>query len=204
MGASIEVETVDKKLAGLQIDLLQKYRNDKITLKQIDWWLNLSSKVRDKYMQPDFWSVIRELSQIVPIEHVIDCDAGPFVPTGWKVKSYKKGGAFKWSVSNVRLHLSENQQYGKHIKGNELRKELEKEPVLNVNVLDYLLEHEELIPEEWKGRTIFFWGTIYRDSYGLLSVRYLYWYGDHWDWYYAWLDNGFNCNNPAACSQVSN
>src|SRR4051812_5109537 len=83
-------------------------------------------------------------------QHVIDLDANPFVPNNWKVEEHKKGGQFKWNPASIRFHLSPNQQNGKVIEGNKLRKELANEPVLNANILDYLLAHPELIPEEWK------------------------------------------------------
>jgi hypothetical protein len=109
----------------------------------------------------------------------------------------------EWNPAKVCLHLSPNQQSGKIIKGHKLRKELEKEPVLNANVCDYLLAHPELIPEEWKGKHIFFWGTIYRGSDGDLYVRYLYWCGSQWHWDYYWLGDDWSSDNPALCSQVS-
>ena len=146
----------------------------------------------------------RKIAELIMAKHVINCDVDPFVPAGWKVESHKKTGIFKWDISSIKLYLSENQQGNKSIEGNKLRKELEKEPVLNANVLDYLLKHPELIPEEWKGKAIFFWGTIYRDSYGDLYVRGLSWGGDHWGWSCRWLDDDFYRNGPAACSQVSN
>ena len=71
-------------------------------------------------------------------------------------------------------------------------------PVLNANVLDYLLAHRELIPEEWKGNAIFFWGPIYRLSGGDLCVRCLYWDDDAWHWGYCWLDDGWGGYYPAA------
>jgi hypothetical protein len=63
-----------------------------------------------------------------------------------------------------------------------------------------LLANPELIPEEWKGKFIFFWGTIYRNSDGSLYVRYLNWNGDQWNWNFNCLDNDWNDNNPAAVS----
>ena len=42
-----------------------------------------------------------------------------------------------------------------------------------------------------------------RNSDGNLYVRCLNWNGNRWNWNYNWLDNNFNCNNPAACSQLS-
>src|SRR3989338_6301008 len=43
------------------------------------------------------------------VQHVIDCDADPFLPQGWKgVEYHKKGGQLKLDLSQVRLHLSPN------------------------------------------------------------------------------------------------
>lgn len=56
----------------------------------------------------------------------------------------------------------------------------DKIPVLNANVLDWLLEHPEHIPTKWQRRTrshILFWGTLYRFQERRvpdLTVRSLY------------------------------
>ncbi len=131
------------------------------------------------------------------VEHVIDCDASPFVPDGWKVEEHQKGGQFKFDASQIELHLSAAQKKGS-IEGNKLRRELVSKPVLNANVLDYLLTHTELIPEDWKGKAIFFWGTIYRGSSGLLYVRFLCWSGGRWGWNDCWLDYDWGDSYPAA------
>ena len=146
---------------------------------------------------------VRGYSEIKQIDHIIDCDADPFVPEGWKVEEHKKMGQWKWGPTKVIFYLSENQKNG-HVEGNELRKELADKLVLNANVLDYLLVHPHLIPEEWKEddngntRYIFFWGTIYRNSGGLLFVRCLYFVGGKCHWYYFWLGLGWDDNYPAA------
>lgn len=142
-------------------------------------------------------------AEIVVVKHVIDCDAAPFLPEGWKVESHKKGGSLEWDPTKVKLHLSPNQQNGKCINGNKLREELVNEPVLNANVSDYLLAHPESIPEEWKGKYVFFWGTIYRRSDGRLYVRDLYFDDGRWYWGCGWLDDDWDSAHPAACSQVS-
>ncbi|MFZ4648250.1 MAG: hypothetical protein ACOYMB_01290 [Patescibacteria group bacterium] len=105
-------------------------------------------------------------------EHIIDCDAAPSEPEGLTLVSHKKGGLFKYN-SNIQLYLSSRQRKGGLSTGNEIRGELENSPVLNANVLDYLYHYPELIPESWDGLTIFFWGTIYRNEFGSLCVRYL-------------------------------
>ena len=142
--------------------------------------------------------VILGRSEIKPIEHLIDCNKDPFTPSGWKVEKHKKSGMVKWTKDLVHLYLSEKQKSG-CIQGNELREELEGKPVLNANVLDFLLNHPHLIPEEWKGKAVFFWGTIYRSPDGDLYVRYLYWDGARWDWDCGWLDYDFD-GSPAALS----
>jgi hypothetical protein len=127
----------------------------------------------------------------------IDCAARPFVPNGWAVEDHQNGGIWKWDASKMKLYVSNNQKDGKVTKGHELRKELMQKLVVNANVLDYLLAHPHLIPEEWKGKAVFFWGTIYCDTNGHLFVRCLYWRGDRWHWHYFWLVSGWSEHGPA-------
>lgn len=136
-------------------------------------------------------------AEIAYPEHLIDCDAAPYIPEGFTLVSHKKGGQWKWNPS-ISFYLSKKQKKGGYSVGNDLRKALESQPVLNANVLDHLIAHQELIPESWKGKTIFFWGTIYRNSDGSLYVRFLYWDGSQWRWGSSYLDNDFHSNRPAA------
>ena len=149
-------------------------------------------------------------AEIKPIEHVIDLGASPYLPDGWKVEEHQKGKLVKLERrgddlyldgKKIDLFLSKNQKGG-CIGGNNLREELAKEPVLNANVLDHLLkpENQHLIPDSWKGKCAFFWGTVYRSADGNLCVRCLYWDGDGWNWNYDWLGNDWFANRPAAVS----
>jgi hypothetical protein len=140
----------------------------------------------------------RKMNKVILTKHVIDCDAYPFLPDGWKVEEHQKSGQLEWDPAKVALYLSPKQQNGKVIEGHKLRKELKGKPVLNANVLDFLLAHPELIPDEWKGETVFFWGTIYRGSGGALYVRCLSWNVGQWYWHSRWLENDWHDNNPAA------
>lgn len=131
-------------------------------------------------------------------DHVIDLDADPHIPyEGWKVKEHRKGGQFTWDPVKLQLYLSEDQKDNK-IVGSELCCfELADKPTLNANLLDYLLDHPDLIPEEWKGKAVFFWGTIYRDSKGYQMVRYLGFGVSRWERDYGWLDGYFGAGDPA-------
>jgi len=108
--------------------------------------------------------------------------------------------------SKLSLYISPQQRHGKIIMGHYLHNEIKKEkvPVLNACILDYLLLHPELIPEDWKqgawGKIprVYFWGTVYRDLVGDLYVRHLCWHGGACRWSYDWLDRYWCDQSPAA------
>jgi hypothetical protein len=136
-------------------------------------------------------------ASIAVVSHVIDCDKDPYLPEGWKVEEHQKGGQLIWDASKVNLYLSEGQKNGKVLEGNKLRKEMAKKVPFNACVLDYLLANPHLIPEEWKGKYVFFWGTVYLRG-GDLCVRYLCWRGVGWFWSRYWLGGDWDGYGPAA------
>ncbi len=156
----------------------------------------------------NFRNVLLGYSEIKPIERLIDCDADPdpdlSILKGWTVVEHRKDGVLKWDPveqgKEKCLYLSKRQRNGRVIGGNDLRKEIEGKPVLNANVLDWLLkeENQHLIPEFWKSKVVFFWGTIYRDPAGRLSVRCLNWDGGRWRWGWDWLEGAWHDQLPAA------
>lgn len=146
---------------------------------------------------PGILAVLHGRSKIVADEQIIDCDKDPHVPKDWKVEEHIKGGQFKWNLAAIDLYFSETQKKGIII-GDDFREELKDKPVLNANVLDYLLANPHLIPEEWKGKFIFFWGTIYRDADDNLCVRSLTFASGRWLWEYNWLNCAWDIYRPAA------
>lgn len=175
------------------------FKKMKIGIEIIPWLTENGKEIFKKSLTSlgEEW-LAQQKVVVAAVVHLIDCDANPVCPDGWKVEEHKKGGQFQWNLSKILLYFSDFQINGRSIEGNKLRKELDNQLVLNANVLDYLLAHPELIPEEWKGKYIFFWGTIYRDSGGDLYVRCLSWGGSKWDWHCNWLDNDFDSGHPAA------
>jgi hypothetical protein len=156
--------------------------------------------------------VLLGLAEIKPIEHIVDCDLDPKIPDTWKLEEHQRGGKVKLERrddklfvdgAEIELYLDPAQQGG-YIVGTELREKLSGKPILNACILDYLLEHLELIPASWKKyieggpRLIFFWGTIFRLSGGNLLVKYLCWRVGRWCWDFAWIDFGFNVQCPTA------
>lgn len=138
-------------------------------------------------------------------KRVIDCDALPFVPEGGGLAEAEHQvpgrvtGSFTWDPNKIALHLDPDQR-DSSIVGTELIKRLAGKPVLPAQVLDYLLAYPELLPEEWRGKCVFFWGTVYRGPGSGLFVRYLCWCGGHWHWHDDWLGHRWRSGGPAAVS----
>jgi len=128
------------------------------------------------------------------------------VPDGYAVEEHHKGGQLVFDPDRVWFYLSDDQKNNnKFIVGWSLRRELANMPVMNANVLDFLLANPDLIPEDWKmnamGDTphIFFWGTVYRSHVPYRTiVRYLCWSVDSWVWSDHWIGDSWDRTAPAA------
>ena len=125
------------------------------------------------------------------------------------VDEHLKMDPLVWSPALGELYHSNRLIAGDRINGHDLLRELASRsvleragrPVLNANVMEWLLTHPDKIPEYWKwwARRVFFFGTVYRDSSGDKFVRFMrrsegHWNGQrwvegHWIWDYEWLGN---------------
>ena len=136
-------------------------------------------------------------NEIRPMDYTIDLDAKPFLPVGWDVEHHQNGGKFKYDPTKVKLYLSECQRSGCGSNGNDLLKELEDQKVMNANFLDFYLKYPHLVPENWKGKSIFFWGTRYLDPLGDKHVLSMYWLGQRWNQKFNWINGMFGARSPA-------
>jgi len=124
-------------------------------------------------------------------------------PSGWVKVERRKTGLYV-DDKKIVLHLDEGQKDGKVMVGTKLAEALTGKSVEHPNILDALMEHTHLIPDEFKqdgqGRTIciFFWAVKFRDRDGDLCVRYLYWDDGAWRSHYDWLGSFWGDRNPAA------
>ena len=134
---------------------------------------------------------------VSPTSTIVDLDLDPPSFVDWTIESHTRGGKIDVAKTKIGLCLSEAQKIG--MWGKTLRKELQDKPVLNINLLTFYLAHPSLIPEDWKEKQIFFWGTIRRDPLGGLWVGYMYWSGEHWWWDHRLiLLNRWSSNHYAA------
>jgi len=118
-----------------------------------------------------------------------------------KVKAHpKRKDIAKYDLSKIERVLTLKSREN-CISGHENLKRLKASgrTLLDIRVLEELLKHPELIPEEWKNGRTYFWGTIFRHSGGRLFVACLDWGGGGWDWHFHWLGLAWDDYGPAAC-----
>lgn len=159
---------------------------------------NLITKLRSNtHLIKQIKSILKGDATVVKLSYIIDTNAEPHIPEGWKIEEHKSLGKIEWDLSKAKLFLPKRQRNG-GVKAIELRRELSRLPLLNATVLDYLLMHHEIIPQDWKKGNICFWGTIYRDTRNQLRVRHLF-HGDRdgeWKQCYGTLDIFHNERYP--------
>ena len=100
--------------------------------------------------------------------HFIDCSVPPRVMKDAHIAASihqipgRVTERILWDPSKIGFHVEQNARGRSVLPGAEFRELLQGKPVLPANVLDFLLEHKELIPSEWQKRGhIVFAGTMY-------------------------------------------
>jgi len=107
-------------------------------------------------------------------------------------------------AKKVVLFRSELQTDG--VQGPQLYDELFEKAVLNANVLQFLIQNPEFIPEspDWKKQgeeadvMIYFWGTLFGHPNGDHCVSHMEWNGASWTWSCSSIQNWWLENQPAA------
>lgn len=128
----------------------------------------------------------------------IYCGLRPDVPNTMQLKEhFSVVESFKWNPQKVLLYLDVCQGDSTSITGDQLLKKLWHKRVLNANVIDFLLVHQHLIPEEWKDKRVFFWGTTYSRN-GRILVPCIAWCYDKWERRYRQLRSYWFNDAPAA------
>ena len=110
----------------------------------------------------------------------LDLDAAPSCDAKrFTIDRHIKQGNVLWSSKRLMPYRTRLQQRGySGINGRRILRTLNRfdaMPILNANALDFLLEHQDLIPMFCRNIELHFWGTIYRETKGDRFVRYLHW-----------------------------
>ncbi|MCX6795836.1 MAG: hypothetical protein NT165_03895 [Candidatus Falkowbacteria bacterium] len=158
--------------------------------------VGFSAADMDELIRPE------NLYNIRPV--IINCTVPPLVPTGLSIKSHQESGDWRWNPRTFLLVTKDQKEFS--LEGVDLLEDLTNQPLLdtwllNACVLDYLLTHQNLIPESWRSLEVIFWGTIYEDGNKNQFVRSLY-----LDAVHGWRSNcismfsKFDAKRPAAIS----
>jgi hypothetical protein len=162
----------------------------------------------------DLRSILRGQAEVKPAEHAFDRGVLPKPPingatiaehhgTAGISKFERKEDGLYLNGGKVTFYLSKGQESGPVT--DRGHRHLSKRRALSATDLDYLLEHPNLIPQDWKRdkngsiQHIFFWGTVFHGPGNNLCVRTLLWNGGQWQSSYHWLGSmalGSDC--PAA------
>jgi len=125
----------------------------------------------------DILQFLNGFAEISIVEHIIDCTVPPFTPEGWEIEKHIKGIIIQWNEytgGKIIDHLEKIADHNIFIDPDELSGEMPLTAMpLTANILDYLVDHPRLVPREWRGKDVLFFGTLYRDRAGNLVVRYL-------------------------------
>jgi len=197
------------KLAGLQVDMLQKYRSGQITLAELEWYFNLKSDERQGLMkglarEPKPEPVPIPTPDLSPIIKV-DRSQKPAYPEWVTEALYPKleqTGPWEFDITSLELYLHEKQKSGSYIGGHDLHKHLKKQEMLAgclglTDILAIQARGIEFFRKHFQGKAVFAWKSIVQNSGRLLRVPCLYEDGGQvvlgWDW----LGRGWRAGNPA-------
>jgi len=170
----------------------------RITIESVERLLNQTNG--STYIPEELALLINQPEEqplaIQPVQLTIDCNTQPKVPDMWQLGKHNMIlGRWAWNLRKVTLtDLGAFECECTDYEFVELRCMDYGAVPANANVLDFLLEHPDLIPSEWKGKQIHFCGTVYEGG-GDRMVRCLAWHSfngwhesHHRDDYDEWED----------------
>lgn len=100
---------------------------------------------------------------------------------GYTIEQHTPGPehfTFRKNLFELGLFLTKDQQRGCRTSGHKIRRAFTDKPTANICLLHHLQRRDigHLIPENWKKRLLFGWGTLYRSCHSSrLFVPYLFW-----------------------------
>jgi hypothetical protein len=143
--------------------------------------------------------VLKVKDNAVASKHIINCDIKPSTSGNYQVMEHRQNGQWEWNSDNVFLYAIDADIM---VEGHDLYDDLINKPCLNACVLDYLLIHPKLIPQDWKGISIDFWGTIYENEQKKFFVRRLFCFLGNWKDKYIYLGDKWDSCKPIALMRV--
>ena len=138
---------------------------------------------------------------VIKIDRSQPFNPAELIGAGWAIAEQDELSLALSEVNLDNVHLVTTLKDGENsVQGEEKLRRLKAtgEIRLDAKVFQTLWENKELIPKSWKGKRVYFDGTILRDPYGRRFVLYLCWYGDKWSWGCRWLRDVWRGSEPSA------
>ncbi len=130
---------------------------------------------------------------------VVGFDPSTFIGKGWRFAGVPAPAKIR-SVEDVRkINLfSPLRSEERVVSGEETLRRLAAGIALGAKDFCFLWNHQEVIPEGWKGVGVFFDADVLLNPGGGRYSLYLYWSGEGWRWSVRWLDHGRGSDFPSA------
>ncbi len=128
-------------------------------------------------------------------------DPAKFIGEGWSIveQDERSLALSEVNIGDIQLvtMLKDGETY---VRGEEklLRLKASGKIRLDAKVFQTFWENNDLIPESWRGKTVFFDGTVLRRPNGDRCVLCLCWNGVKCHWYCYWLEHDWDVRNPSA------
>lgn len=128
-------------------------------------------------------------------------DPAKFIGKGWAIEEEDERSLALTHVDIASVVLEVSVKCGEsYVTGEENLKRLKKANCIRLDaaVFRAFWKNKHLIPESWKGKCIFFDGTVLGDPSGDRCALCLGWCRGGWDWDYSWLGSGRYVSGPSA------
>lgn len=122
----------------------------------------------------------------------IDCSAKPSTPDPtWTIVSNQQDGSYLFNPAEAGKKIISFESKTAPITGEQMIKKLNGKG-LNACVLDYLMAHKELFPEEWKTKNVVFAGTVFADAHGNKLIKFAYWWDNNQQVGFTYLNEAYD------------
>lgn len=143
-------------------------------------------------------------TSVIPINRFSPFNPEEFIGKkgkGWMIEEEDERSLKLTELDLAKVRLETTLKRGESsVNGEEKLRRLKKLDCirLDAKVFQALWENKHLIPGDWKGKTIFFVGTIFRGRHGDRYILALFWGGSAWGWNSYWLDCDWGAHDPSA------
>jgi len=155
-----------------------------------------ASQLKDFFRQIDDGSIGHAHMQAIlehrnPFGPLAPFNPAKFIGKDWAVAENREVIPENWGPKCTRL-VSNLKSGETSVIGEEVLKRFATQPLLGARAFQYYWNNQQDIPEDWKGKLVFFDATILRDPDGSLYSLYLRWHGGRWDWNARWLGRAWD------------